>query len=81
NIYSNFLFIGTSGLTILKKADFIIAFNQDNNNDVRRVYENFRYNNNGAILSLITDVYTSRVALIYTIELKEARGKAIEAEI
>ena len=61
--------------------DFIIVFNQDNNNDVRRVYENFRSNNNNAILSLITGAYTSRVALIYTIELKKAGGKAIEAEI
>ncbi|XTI83180.1 hypothetical protein V2W45_1225685, partial [Cenococcum geophilum] len=81
NIHSDFLSIGTSGLTISKKADFIIAFNQDNNDDVRRVYENFRYNNNGATLSPMTDAYTSRVALIYTIELKEAGGKAIEAEM
>ncbi|XTI90050.1 hypothetical protein V2W45_1470126 [Cenococcum geophilum] len=45
------------------------------------VYENFRYNNNGATLSLIIDIYTSRVAFIYTIELKEAGGKAIEAKM
>ena len=59
----------------------MIAFNQDDNDDVYRVYENFRSNNNGATLSLMTDVYTSRVALTYAIELKEARGKATEAKM
>jgi len=29
----------------------------------------------------MTDIYTSGVTFIYIIELKEARGKAIEAEI
>ena len=29
----------------------------------------------------MTDVYTSKVAFIYAIKLKEAKGKSIEAEI
>lgn len=57
----------------------MIAFNQDDNDDVRRVYENFRSNNNGATLSPMTDAYTSGVALACAIELKEAGGKATEA--
>ena len=59
----------------------MIAFNQDDNDDIRRVYENFRSNNNGATLSPMTDAYTSGVALACAIELKEAGGKATEAEM
>lgn len=81
NIHPDFLSISTSGLTVSKKADFVLAFSGDNDGDVRRVYENFKSNNNGATLSPMTDAYTSGLALACALELKEAGGKAIEAEM
>lgn len=81
NIHPDFLSIGTSGLTVSKKADFVLAFSGDDNCDVRRVYENFKSSNNGATLSPMTDAYTSGLALACAIELKEAGGKTTEAEM
>jgi hypothetical protein len=81
NIHPDFLSIGASGLSISKKADFVLAFCGDDDEDVRRVYENFKRNNKGATLSPMTDAYTSRVALACAIEIKEAGGKATEAEM
>ncbi|KAH8689778.1 hypothetical protein GQ44DRAFT_833075 [Phaeosphaeriaceae sp. PMI808] len=80
NIHPDFLSIGTSGLTVSKKADFVLAFCGDND-DVRRIYENFKLHNKGVALSPMADAYTSGLALACAIELKEAGGKATEAEM
>ncbi|KAH8727357.1 hypothetical protein GQ44DRAFT_770367 [Phaeosphaeriaceae sp. PMI808] len=81
NIHPDFLSIGTSGLTVSKKADFMLAFCGDNDDDVRKIYENFKSDNKGVALSPMADAYTSGLALACAIELKEAGGKATEAEM
>jgi len=81
NLHPDFLSISTSRLTVSKKADFVLAFCGDDNDDILEVYENFKSNNKGAALSPITDAYTSGLTLACAIELKEAGGKATEVEM
>lgn len=59
----------------------MLAFCGDDNDDIRRVYENFKSNNKGAALSPMTDAYTSGLTLACAIELKEAEGKATEVDM
>jgi hypothetical protein len=80
NIHPGFLSIGTSGLTVSKKADFVLAFGGEND-DVHKTYENFKSDNKGITLSPMADAYTSGLALACAIELKEAEKKATEAEM
>ena len=72
--------MGTSGLSISKKADFVLAFSDDAE-EVRTVYDKFKLGNPGATLSPMTDAYTSQVALACAIELEGADGNATEAEM
>ncbi|KAF2730189.1 hypothetical protein EJ04DRAFT_49161 [Polyplosphaeria fusca] len=81
NIHSDFLPTDSAGLTVYKKADFVLAFSGDDDDTVHQVYENFKSNNKGATLSPMTEAYTSGLALACAIELKEAGGKATEAEM
>ncbi|CAI6336976.1 unnamed protein product [Periconia digitata] len=81
SIHPDYLSIDISGLAVSKKADFVLAFCGDDNENISKVYENFRSDNKGATLSPMTDAYTSGTALACAIELKEAGGKATEAEM
>ena len=81
SIHPDYLSVDISGLTVSKKADFVLAFCGDDNDDISKVYEDFRSSNKGATLSPMMDAYTSGLALACAIELKEAGGKATEAEM
>ena len=60
--------------------DFVLAFCGDDV-DVRRIYENFKSDNNGTPLSPMTDVYIYDIALTCAVELREAGGNSIEVEM
>jgi len=68
-------------LPVFKKADFILAFNKNDNEEVCNVYTKFKLNNPGEPFSPIIDAYTLRIALTYILELKDTIRKVAEAEL
>lgn len=68
-------------MPVSKKADFILAFNKDDDEDVRDAYTKFKSNNPGEPISPMIDAYTSGIALACVLELKDATGKIAEAEL
>ena len=68
-------------LPISKKADFVLAFNKNNDEKVCDVYTKFKLNNPSEPLSPIMDAYILRIALACVLELKDTIGKVAEAEL
>jgi len=68
-------------LPVSKKADFVLAFNKNDDEEVRDAYTKFKSNNPGEPLSPMMDAYTLGIALACVLELKDATGKVAEAEL
>ena len=68
-------------MPISKKADFILVFNKNNNEEVCNIYTKFKSNNSSEPLSPIIDAYILGIAFACILELKDAIGKVAEAKL